>query len=314
LVDFNEVIDTPIPYPNGGKVISFSQLSLYNSCPRRWKLKYIDKVRLDKQSIHLVYGTAIHEILQTYLYVGFNDTMVNADKLNFTQMLRDKLINGVRKIRETNTPNNITKDQVIEYLSAGVQALEWFRKRRAHYFQKKNHELIGIETPIMNEIIPNVYFNGYIDLVVRDKRDGEYLLYDLKTSTRGWNKWDKRNIDKYGQLLLYKHYFMVNNDIPKEEIKKVKPIYFILKKELKDLSEYGVTDKHIQEFTPANGKIKLKQVNESVESFSKSCFTEEGKYNTNRGYTAVAGKDGWNCKFCPYKDRHDLCNPEDRAK
>ena len=61
--------------------ISYSQLSMYNECPLRWKLNYVDKLRIFESSIHLLFGTAMHEVLQTYLEIMYNDSIKNADKL-----------------------------------------------------------------------------------------------------------------------------------------------------------------------------------------------------------------------------------------
>ena len=34
--------------------ISYSQFSLFASCPNAWKLKYVDKIKDDSYSIHLL--------------------------------------------------------------------------------------------------------------------------------------------------------------------------------------------------------------------------------------------------------------------
>ena len=65
---------------------------MYGDCPLRWKLNYVDKLSVSEPSIHLLFGTAMHEVLQTYLEVMYNDSIKNADKLNLEQMLMDKLI------------------------------------------------------------------------------------------------------------------------------------------------------------------------------------------------------------------------------
>ena len=44
--------------------ISYSQLSMFSDCPQRWKLNYIDKKRISEPSIYLLFGTAMHEVLQ----------------------------------------------------------------------------------------------------------------------------------------------------------------------------------------------------------------------------------------------------------
>ena len=50
--------------------ISYSQLSMYNDCPLRWKLNYVDKLSISESNIYLIFGTAMHEVIQTYLEVN----------------------------------------------------------------------------------------------------------------------------------------------------------------------------------------------------------------------------------------------------
>ena len=42
--------------------ISYSQLSMYSDCPLRWKLNYVDKLRISESNIYLIFGTAMHEV------------------------------------------------------------------------------------------------------------------------------------------------------------------------------------------------------------------------------------------------------------
>jgi hypothetical protein len=44
--------------------ISYSQISMYNDCPLRWKLNYVDELKIRESSIHLIFGSAMHEVLQ----------------------------------------------------------------------------------------------------------------------------------------------------------------------------------------------------------------------------------------------------------
>ena len=45
------------------KNISYSQFSMYRSCPKRWSLQYKDGLKVFTSSIHTVFGTALHEVL-----------------------------------------------------------------------------------------------------------------------------------------------------------------------------------------------------------------------------------------------------------
>ena len=77
--------------------ISYSQLSMYGDCPLKWKLNYIDRLSIFESNIHLLFGTAMHEVIQTWLEVMYHDSIKNANKLNLEQRLHDKLIEGFKK-------------------------------------------------------------------------------------------------------------------------------------------------------------------------------------------------------------------------
>ena len=72
--------------------ISYSQISMYSECPLRWKLNYVDKLKISESNIHLIFGTSMHEVLQHYLNVMYAETAKKADEINLNKMLRDKLI------------------------------------------------------------------------------------------------------------------------------------------------------------------------------------------------------------------------------
>ena len=55
---------------------------MFSECPKHWKLKYIDDLALQEPSIHLLFGTAMHEVIQTWLEVMYHDSIKNANKLN----------------------------------------------------------------------------------------------------------------------------------------------------------------------------------------------------------------------------------------
>ena len=69
---------------------------------------------------------------------------------------------------------------------------------------------------------------GYLDLVILDEFHNTIKIYDIKTSTRGWNKWMKKDENKTQQLLLYKQFYSKQYNHP---IDKIEVEYFIVKKE-----------------------------------------------------------------------------------
>ena len=136
--------------------ISYSQLSMFSECPERWKLNYVDKLRVFETNIFLIFGTAMHEVIQTWLEVMYNDSIKNADKLNLEQRLHDKLIEGFKKAKEEEGKDPCTLEQLKEFFQDGIDILDFVKKRRADYFSKRGYKLIGCEVPIDVDLRKNV--------------------------------------------------------------------------------------------------------------------------------------------------------------
>ena len=84
------------------KTISYSQFSMWAQCPFRWKLNYIDGYRQFTDNIHTLFGTSMHEVLQTYLTIMYTDTIKTADALSLDNMLLDIMKNNFLKIIKGN--------------------------------------------------------------------------------------------------------------------------------------------------------------------------------------------------------------------
>ena len=68
--------------------ISYSQYSMYEQCNHRWKLNYIDKHRTFTDSIHTVFGTAMHEVIQVYLHVLSNKARFTKEVKNVEDIIQ----------------------------------------------------------------------------------------------------------------------------------------------------------------------------------------------------------------------------------
>ena len=116
--------------------ISYSQLSMFSECPLRWKLNYIDDVSVREPSIHLLFGTAMHEVIQTWLEVMYHDSVKNANKLNLEQRLHDKMMEQFQKDKEAYGKNPCTLEQLRELFQDGVDILDFvnlFEAMRLRY-------------------------------------------------------------------------------------------------------------------------------------------------------------------------------------
>ena len=108
--------------------ISYSQLSMFSECPLRWKLNYIDDLRVSEPSIHLLFGTAMHEVIQTWLEVMYYDSVKNADKLNLEQRLHDKMMEQFEIEKERFGKNPCPVEELREYFQDGVDIIDFVKR------------------------------------------------------------------------------------------------------------------------------------------------------------------------------------------
>ena len=128
----------------------------------------------------------------------------------------------------------------------------------------------------------------------------EFVIYDIKTSTRGWSDKEKKDELKQFQILLYKTYFSEQFGVPIDNI-DVK--FFIVKRKIWEESEFP--QKRIQEFVPANGKTKLNRANTALNTFIEDVFNIDGTFKTT---DFQAQPDKSTCRYCPFKNKKELCS------
>jgi len=55
--------------------VSYSNISTFLQCQRKWKLTYIDKLDKKQDSADTIYGTVIHEAIQKFLHYYYSSTL-----------------------------------------------------------------------------------------------------------------------------------------------------------------------------------------------------------------------------------------------
>lgn len=280
------------------KNISFSQLSIYHSCPHRWKLQYKDKIRISSENIHLVFGTAIHETIQEYLQVMYDKSKVAANKLHLEFRFQKKFIEEYQKRYKKHKSHFSDAAEMREFFEDGVSILEYFKKNIGKYFSKRNDYLVGCEVPLNIAVKPslsNLRFISYLDLVTYNYNTQEYTIYDIKTSTKSWNDYKKKDDLVRAQLLLYKQKFSEQYGVP---LDKINIEFFIVKRKLNSwLEEEGYGQSRIQRFIPPSGKNSLNKAKKLFEGFLEECFDKKGNFKEGE-YKPKPNE--WTCKFCPF--------------
>ena len=221
------------------KNISYTQLSLWSECPHKWKLMYIDKMK-QPPSIHLSFGTAMHETLQEYMELMYNKGQQHADEFDAHKDFQSRFMLLYKADADKLGENFATKEELFEFTNDGLNIIDFFLRHRQEHFQKHGWKLLGIEMPILippHEDYPNVKLMGKLDLVMFDETLHKVVIWDIKTSTRGWTKYDKDNKIKTSQMVMYKKYFSEQYNVPVESI-DVR--YFIVKRKIPANPKYAI--------------------------------------------------------------------------
>ena len=278
--------------------VSFSQYQTYTSCPRKYKLQYIDKLGESSANIYTIFGTAIHETIQHFLSVMYGVSKKQAMGIDTDKLLLDWMRKEYIKETEKLTEGTICSQlELEEFYGDGRRILEWFKKKIDKFYTKTGFELVGIEIPLNAKVKEGVNFIGFVDVVMRDLSDNSIIIIDLKTSTRGWNKYQKADKYKNAQIVLYKKYYSELFNIPLE---KIKVEYQIMRRKLYEDAPFPIPymSKHI----PANGKPSVNKVYNEFIGFVNEVFDDEGNFN-DLPFPKVPGDKGKNCRFCEFKAR-----------
>jgi len=170
---------------------SYSRISTYYNCPYQFKLRYLDKIKTDKESIEAFMGSRVHEVLER-LWKDKSlckETSLD-DLLSYYITLWDKKWHaGVKTVRKSLTPDN--------YKGIGSKAIcEYYHK----YHPFEGGKILGLEKRINISLDGSNYsLIGFIDRLMLTE-DGRYEIIDYKTSGRLPTQ---RDIDADGQLPIY---------------------------------------------------------------------------------------------------------------
>ena len=286
------------------KSISYSQLSMYTNCPHKWSLQYKDGHYTSEASIHMTFGTALHETLQHYITTIYAVSGAEADRIDldtyFEERFRETYLKDYKANKKVHFSDPV---QMKEFFTDGLEIIKVVKKNRGSHFGKRGWYLVGCEVPIVLTPLPqfnNVLYKGYLDVVLYHEPTNSFKILDIKTSTKGWSDYEKKDEIKQFQLILYKYFFAKQFGV---DVDKIDIEFFIVKRKLWENSPYPLS--RIQEFTPASGKVKMNKAVNAVTSFIEGVFTTNGSY---KDITHEPNPNLNSCRFCPFKNKKDLCD------
>jgi hypothetical protein len=279
--------------------VSFSQYSMWSSCPQQYKLNYIDKLGESSGNIHTIFGSSMHETIQHYLSVMYGVSKKQADEIDLDKLLLDRMKENFTKEREA-LSEGVPCEQIEleEFYGDGRRILEWLKKNLNKFYSKSGYELVGIEIPLNAKIKEGVHFIGFIDIVLRDLAENSIIIIDLKTSTQGWNQYQKADKFKNAQILLYKKYYSELFNIP---LSKIRVEYQIMRRKLPDDSAFPIP--YISKHAPANGAPSVTKAHDEFMEFINTVFNDDGTFKDIQ-FPKVPGQNKKNCKWCEFLGKH----------
>ena len=269
--------------------VSFSQYSTYLKCPHKWYLDYVKNLREKEDNINTTFGTAIHHAFQTYLTVLYKESVTAADSIDVKKLFQDKFAEEVKKIKQ------LDESEYTDFVFDGHDIIDTFLKsaNRIKHFPHNEYELVGIEIPLEIPIKNNVEFVGFVDIVLKERNVERYRIIDFKTSSNGWNQYQKEDESKYSQLHLYKSVYSKKFNVP---LSSIDVEFFIVKRKLFEKSTFPQS--RIQVFKPASGPQMIKESINNFIQFLDYGFNSDGSYNIDNQYPKIPGGRKKNCKYC----------------
>ncbi len=286
---------------NGNKHISFSEFDLFNKCGHKHLV--FKHLALDSEppSIHLAFGDAIHASIE----ISLVEVMGAQRRIEFF------------RTRFKKNMDDTMRDQP-EYAQ-----LDEFMEQGCNILSKIDidgllsaYEVVAIEEPLYERIHGNYYFKGFIDLVLKHRTNGRYLILDWKTSTAPWNlKYKMEDRTFLMQMKMYKYFWARKNNV---DLSKIDVKYMVLnrladkknpKKGFGDIQEVPMTS------TQAEIKEAMTLVAKTIKSihidkrFRKAKFVvdQNGNPLLNEDNTPKVNEKA--CMFCKYKGgKHPFCN------
>lgn len=291
------------------KHVSFSQFHMYSQCPKKWFLSYALKLGTRPPSIHMSFGTAFHEVLQEYLISYHSSNNKNKDIIDFSTELKNKIKEIYKRDYNNYGKHFSTSSELSEFWEQGVNILNHIRSNHDQYYDRHNWTLLGVEVPLMIKIINSeepLYFILFIDLLFYDKVSNKLIIDDIKTSGKGWSSYSKKDKIKTSQILLYKAFLSKSLDIEYDDIDS----RFTIVRRITDAYDFPL--QRVQIFKPAQSKKSTTLALDTFKTFVKTVFDKQGNYKIDMEYPAISGHNCFNCTYCEFNEKHDLCSPESR--
>ena len=249
------------------KKISFSELKIWNECPFKHNLVYINGIGKFEGNEYTAFGTALHSVCEQKLP---NPTV------NEKEIFLKAFAEQINILKEKNIA--LREDILSPMEEQGLRICELVLPEVKKHFGE--FEILSVEESLLEEITEfdsfGKKFKGFIDLVIQTP-DKKIHIIDWKTCSWGWNF--KRRTDPMTtyQLTYYKNFYAKKHNIDPANIET----YFIL---LKRTAKKDI----VEVIRVTSGP---KKTNNSLNLLQKAVI------NINKGNSI---KNRLSCRYCQF--------------
>lgn len=280
--------------------ISFSEYSTYLTCPHKWYLNYILKFP-GEVSEELIFGSAVHNTIENLLTNEHIKRLYTINKVDtirniFKGFLKDEL----EKVKDENFLQSFANKKLASiFLFQATTVIS----QLDFNIKFKDYEVVDVEVQLDGEIVHEtddfkITYKGFVDLVLKHKTTGRYLILDWKSSKKAWDitKKMKDNPDFFAQLCLYKKFYS-----------SIKNIDF----DLIDTKFYNLPREEANKQSTYDGILRKEYVENFFEKFKNTAIEIylKSKEPNNLSKAKNLRKNNF-CFRCPY-NKVEMCNDID---
>ncbi|MFQ5353255.1 MAG: RecB family exonuclease [Candidatus Binatia bacterium] len=155
---------------------SFSRISQFSQCPRRFRYRYIDGVKEAFQSVEGFVGQRVHATIEwLYLERVAGREPDSREAVTWYCDDWDRAILGAQTVRVVRGV-----DSLESHRRRGAELVDSYHRRR---FVEDRLETVAVEHHFVVELQNRYSFQGYIDRLARDS-EGLFHVIDYKTGRR----------------------------------------------------------------------------------------------------------------------------------
>ena len=158
---------------------SYSKLSTWLHCPRKFRLRYNDEAPEEVTPVNLIFGTAIHEACEAFFRALKEGKPPVADEIH--AVFHRAFTDSAKFAEEMRVPVDWGKSTQAAMIEKGEGMIAEFLAN-----VDRDIRVVATELEFQIEIAPGRLLDGVIDLVLDDGND-RYRVVDIKTAASSYS-------------------------------------------------------------------------------------------------------------------------------